>query len=70
MKYFVYGTNVKKEQMDIRCSSSKILLNGKLEGYKLIFNSRGIATIVPATDREVYGVLYEIEPSKECHCSL
>lgn len=64
MKYFAYGTNVKKEQMDIRCSSGKILLNGKLGGYKLIFNSRGVTTIVPSTNREVYGVLYEIEPSR------
>lgn len=64
MKYFAYGTNMNRGQMDGRCPSSKILSKARLKGYKFIFNSRGVATIIPAEGFEVHGVLYEI--NKEC----
>ena len=60
MTYFAYGTNMNREQMSNRCPFSKVLSKAKLEGYKLIFNSRGVATIIHDEDSKVYGVLYEI----------
>lgn len=64
MKYFAYGTNMSRRQMNDRCPSNKILSKAKLKGYKFIFNSRGVATIILADKVEVHGVIYEID--KEC----
>lgn len=64
MKYFAYGTNINNEQMKSRCPSSEVLSKAKIGRYKFIFNSRGVATIIPDGNFEAHGVLYEID--KEC----
>lgn len=38
MLYVAYGSNMNLEQMDFRCPNSKVVCNGKLKGWKLIFN--------------------------------
>lgn len=38
MLYVAYGSNMNLEQMDYRCPNSYVVCNGKLKGYKLVFN--------------------------------
>lgn len=38
MLYLAYGSNMNLEQMDYRCPNSNVVCNGKLEGYRLVFN--------------------------------
>lgn len=38
MKYVAYGSNMNLKQMEHRCSKSTVIGNGKLIGYKLVFN--------------------------------
>lgn len=38
MLYIAYGSNMNLEQMDYRCPNSYVMGNGKLKGWKLVFN--------------------------------
>ena len=38
MLYLAYGSNMNLEQMDYRCPNSYVVCNGKLNGYRLVFN--------------------------------
>ena len=38
MLYVAYGSNMNLEQMAFRCPKSKVIGNGKLKGWKLVFN--------------------------------
>ena len=38
MLYCAYGSNCSLRQMDYRCPNSYVVCNGKLRGYKLVFN--------------------------------
>ena len=38
MFYIAYGSNMNLEQMAYRCPDSKVICNGKLNGWKLVFN--------------------------------
>ena len=38
MLYISYGSNMNLEQMDYRCPNSYVVGNGKLKGYRLVFN--------------------------------
>ena len=38
MLYIAYGSNMNLEQMAYRCPNSKVVGNGKLKGWKLVFN--------------------------------
>ena len=38
MLYLAYGSNMNLEQMDYRCPNSKVVCNGELKGWKLVFN--------------------------------
>lgn len=38
MLYVAYGSNMNIEQMRFRCPNSKVIGNGKLVGWKLVFN--------------------------------
>ena len=49
MFYIAYGSNMNLEQMNYRCPNSKVVCNGKLKGWKLVFN---IHADVIKTDNE------------------
>lgn len=49
MLYLAYGSNMNLGQMDYRCPNSKVVCNGELRGWKLIFN---IHADVIKTDNE------------------
>lgn len=38
MLYVAYGSNMNLEQMKYRCPNSKVVCNGKMIGWKLVFN--------------------------------
>ena len=38
MLYVAYGSNMNLKQMDYRCPNSYAVCNGKLKGFKLVFN--------------------------------
>lgn len=38
MLYIAYGSNMNLEQMDYRCPNSNVVGNGKLHGWRLVFN--------------------------------
>ena len=38
MLYISYGSNMNLQQMAYRCPHSKVVCNGKLKGWKLVFN--------------------------------
>ncbi len=38
MLYISYGSNMNLSQMDYRCPNSKVVCNGKLKGWRLVFN--------------------------------
>ena len=58
--YFGYGSNLSKEQMAIRCPDSKYVTSGKLLGYSWLINTRGYASIKPATDDIVLGEIFSL----------
>lgn len=68
--YFAYGSNVDKERIRKRCPSARVIVTGKLQGYKLVFNMMGnksegkgggIANITKSAGDHVYGILYRID---------
>ncbi len=66
MKYFAYGSNLNKKQMQERCPDSKPLFTAVLPNYKLIFVgwSRqwkgAVASIQASRGDRVRGAVYEI----------
>ena len=63
--YFAYGSNMDEYQMSNRCPGAKIAGMGRLEGYRFLINSRGVATIVPAPGHEVRGVIWMLNKEHE-----
>ena len=61
--YFAYGSNMDPEQMHNRCPGAEPLAIGRYDGYRLIINSRGVATIVEDPESHCYGIVWAV--SKE-----
>ena len=64
MKYFAYGTNLSMARLTSRCPSAIKYATGILKNHKLIFNSRGVASIIASDESEVYGLIYDIPDSQ------
>jgi hypothetical protein len=58
--YFAYGSNMDIGQMRKRCPESEEICVGKLQNYKFLINTRGVATIIPEDNWLVYGFLWYI----------
>ena len=71
MFYFAYGSNMDPRQMKMRCPSSRFDCVALLPDHKISFTLRskrrrcGVANIVPSTGGEVFGVLYQINGSRD-----
>ena len=65
MNYFAYGSNMDVQQMAVRCPDATVLCVVKLPGHKFLINTHGVATVVPAKNRVVHGVLWEISKRDE-----
>jgi gamma-glutamylcyclotransferase (GGCT)/AIG2-like uncharacterized protein YtfP len=58
-----------KAQMCQRCHDGAVLVGiSRLSDYRFIINNRGVATIVPQTTSEVYGIVWSI--TETCEKSL
>lgn len=55
MLYCAYGSNMSLDQMAYRCPKSKVVGNGKLYGWKLVFNVH--ADIIKADNDSVVPVV-------------
>ncbi|MET3598366.1 gamma-glutamylcyclotransferase family protein [Martelella mangrovi] len=67
LNYFAYGSNMLTERLFRRCPSARALGGAFLEDHTLDFakpgrDGSGKATIVPAADARVFGVLFTLEP--------
>ena len=58
--YFGYGSNLSKEQMEIRCPESKYFASGALSGYSWLINARGYASITPSESDFVLGEIFTL----------
>jgi gamma-glutamylcyclotransferase (GGCT)/AIG2-like uncharacterized protein YtfP len=67
MYYFAYGSNLSLDQMTTRCRNPVIAGPGVLKNYRLGFTVSssgwgcGVADIVPAEGKEVWGLIYRLE---------
>lgn len=55
MLYVAYGSNMNLEQMAYRCPNSKVVCNGELHGWKLIFNIH--ADVIKGNENDVVPVV-------------
>lgn len=65
-RYFAYGSNLVTERMRERGAPFTAARPALLRGHRLVFDKRGFdgaarANVVPAPDRQVHGVVYELE---------
>jgi gamma-glutamylcyclotransferase (GGCT)/AIG2-like uncharacterized protein YtfP len=68
--YFAYGSNMSIRQMAARCPQSRRLGRARLEAYRWLIAADGYATVEPAADTVVEGVLYEISSADEAALDL
>jgi len=69
IRYLAYGSNIDETQMCQRCRDGAVLVSiAKLHGYRFIINTRGVATVVPQSYSEVYGIVWSI--TEACEKSL
>ncbi len=48
-----------------RCPTARLLGPGLLPAYRILINRQGLATVVPAREGRVFGLLWEIAPADE-----
>lgn len=71
MTYFAYGSNMDVRQMSERCPESpKVLGIALLSGHEFRINSDGVATIIPNSKHQVWGVLWELSPMDEARLDI
>ncbi|KAJ7444857.1 Butirosin biosynthesis, BtrG-like protein [Mycena latifolia] len=63
--YFGYGSNLWRQQMNMRCPENKFLGIARLADWRWIINTRGYANVIPSEGDEVYAFLYELTSSDE-----
>ena len=63
--YFAYGSNMDESQMAHRCPTAKLVGKARLNGYKFIINSRGVASIIKNADNFVEGIMWSVFPEDE-----
>ena len=69
--YFAYGSNMDPKQMAERCPGSHAVGRARLAGHRLAYVwdspgwGGGVATVVPSSGNEVWGVLWELTDEDE-----
>jgi gamma-glutamylcyclotransferase (GGCT)/AIG2-like uncharacterized protein YtfP len=58
--YFAYGSNIDEVQMEGRCPGARKLGVARLNGYRFIINSRGVASVQEDIEHAVLGILWKI----------
>ena len=68
--YFAYGSNMADDVMSTRCPTHRVIGVAELRDHQLAFRRRsirtgtGVADVMPAPGRSVWGVLYELDDSE------
>lgn len=67
--YFAYGSNIKTDRLQGRISSARVMGRGRLVNKRLTCSKKskdgsGKANLEDGPREEVWGVLYEIDPSE------
>lgn len=65
VRYFAYGSNMDEQQMTYRCPGAVLIGKAKLENYRFMINSRGVATVVYDSEHSVYGLVWQINREHE-----
>jgi gamma-glutamylcyclotransferase (GGCT)/AIG2-like uncharacterized protein YtfP len=60
--YFAYGSNMSRALMRRRCPAARALGLAGLDGFRLLVNDNGYATVVPSAGGRVQGVLWRLSP--------
>jgi gamma-glutamylcyclotransferase len=66
--YFAYGFNLNLEKMNQKCTKPCVLAIARLANHKIGFYEHSVVwdgaleTVIPDTQSEVWGVLYQLEP--------
>lgn len=63
--HFAYGSNMVNKQMGERCPDAVFVSIATLRGYRFTINTYGVASVVPDTSGEVYGILWNISKGDE-----
>ena len=61
--YFAYGSNMDETAMRARCPDTRALGIARLPAHRFVLMGNGYASVRPASDTDVYGVLYDLAPS-------
>ncbi len=61
--YFAYGSNMDQTAMRTRCPRARVLGVAWLPHHRVVLMGNGYASVRPARDAEVHGVLYDLAPS-------
>ena len=71
MLYFAYGYNMDPRQIRRRCPTARFLSTAVLPDFELAFTLRsrrrrcGVANVRPSPGKEVHGILYRINGSRD-----
>ena len=63
--YFAYGSNMSREQMEMRCPGAIYVGRGILKGYQFVIDSVGYASVSPSTEDVVEGAVWLINEQNE-----
>lgn len=63
--YFAYGSNMDEAQMAERCQGAILIDKVRLDKYRFIINSRGVASIIPDENSFVEGVVWSLREKHE-----
>ncbi len=61
--HFAYGSNMDEAAMRTRCAHARVLGTARLPGHRFALMGNGYATVWPAAEAEVHGVLYHLAAS-------
>jgi cation transport regulator ChaC len=64
-RYFAYGSNMDRAQMRRRCPGAVVVGTARLRAHRFFINRRGVASVIPAAARDIYGVLWNITQPHE-----
>ena len=65
MSYFAYGSNMDVRQMAVRCPDAVVIGRACLCGHSFLINTHGVATVIPAKEACVHGILWKISAKDE-----
>jgi gamma-glutamylcyclotransferase (GGCT)/AIG2-like uncharacterized protein YtfP len=62
MLYFAYGSNMSRGPMRARCPTAQETGRAILQDHRVVIMANGYASVVPAAEQDVHGILWRIGP--------